>query len=116
MNKIWYIDIDGKSEGPFSVDDLSRDLRITPDTLVWKAGFKSWKPMREVPELKEVFADKPGSKKPKPAEPELPAKTTLPPQDELVLDLKREPPYFFWFLIIIAAIIYFFTQFFWNRG
>jgi hypothetical protein len=116
MDKIWYIDVNGKSEGPFSIDDLRRDLRITPDTLVWKEGFPSWKPIRKVPELKAVFADEPDPKKPKPADPELPAKAVPPSQSELVLDLKKEPPYFFWFLIIIAAIIYFLTQLFWSRA
>lgn len=113
MDKIWYINVDDKSEGPFSVDDLRRDPRVTPDTLVWREGFKSWKPIRAVPELKDVFADDHNTKKPKPFE--VPAKATSTPQNELVLDLKKEPPYFFWFLILIAVSIYFLTQLFWSQ-
>ena len=57
MMKEWFIQIDGSSQGPYSIEDLKRDDRITPDTLVWKEGFANWVPMRKVAELEEVFRD-----------------------------------------------------------
>lgn len=115
MEKIWYIDIQGKREGPFSFFDLRRDDRINPDTLVWKKGFSNWKPIRDVPELKEVFADeKPHEDEEKP-EDEGRIKPILP-QDEIVLDLQKGPPYFFWFFFFLIAVAYFLSQLLWMRS
>lgn len=112
MNKIWYINIDGKQEGPFSILDLKKDTRITPETLVWKEGFPNWKPIGQVPELKDVFADESPNEEKKPEE----TKKSSPilPQDEIVLDMRNEPPYFFWLLLLVAILVYFLTQIFWT--
>lgn len=112
MKKIWFIDINGKREGPYSIFDLKRDLRITPDTLVWREGFTKWKKMRDVLELKEVFADEKSKDK------DLNDKGCLitTPREEIILDLRKEPPYLFWMLIIILlALLYATFQFFWVR-
>jgi hypothetical protein len=112
MEKIWFINIKGQKEGPFSIFDLKRDLRITPDTMVWKEGFSKWKKIRDVQELKEVFADEKQSKK------NLLDKNhvALTSQEEIILDLRKDPPYFFWMLIILLAIaLYVSTQIFWFK-
>ena len=57
MEAQWFIKIDGQKEGPYSELDLKRHLELTPDTLVWKPGWKEWKPIRDVPELKHLFHD-----------------------------------------------------------
>lgn len=57
QDKIWFIIIDGQKEGPFSIQDLKHHPRMTPDTLVWKEGFKQWIPARKVAELKSIFED-----------------------------------------------------------
>lgn len=111
--KIWFININGKREGPFSISDLKRDLRITPDTLVWREGFAEWKKMRDVQELKEVFADEKSKDKE-----DLNGKGCLlaTPRDEIILDLRKEPPYLFWMMmIILLALLYATFQFFWVR-
>ncbi|MBA3817076.1 MAG: DUF4339 domain-containing protein [Parachlamydiaceae bacterium] len=114
MKKIWFIVLKEKKEGPFSIIELKRDIRITPDTLVWKEGFSNWKKMREVEELKEVFSD----------ENENPKKTDdlidkpcliITPQDEIILDLQKEPPYLLWILIVLLLLLYVTFQFFWVR-
>lgn len=102
MEKIWFIDIGGKTEGPFSFYDLRADSRITPDTWVWKKGFEGWKKAREVPELRSLFEDStPNDEEPV----TLVKKTTLPPRDELTLEM-REPPYLWWIIIAILALSY----------
>lgn len=107
MNKIWFILIDRKREGPLSYDDLKFDNRLTPDTLIWKEGFDDWKMIRDVPELKELFNDSAEQSEQKESQPEVFDKKTA--QDELVMDFK-EPPYFLWFLVALISIIYVFLR------
>lgn len=111
MNKIWYIEISGKTEGPWSVKDLKRDRRITPDTLVWKEGFTKWVPIRDVPELKIVFAD--DTKSPEDIEnPNIVRLKSSPisTDNQLVLDLQTNPPYFFWILVALTVLFYAFLH------
>lgn len=112
MKKIWFIFIKGSKEGPFSVFDLKNDHRITPDTLVWKEGFSKWKKIRDVQELKEVFADEKSK-----TDSDLIDKGRLiiTPREEIILDLQKEPPYLFWVLIILLVLLYAMFQFFWIR-
>lgn len=108
MNKIWFIWIDGMKEGPYNAIDLKRDPRITPDTLVWKEGFKEWKAIRHVGELKEIFKDKPESKP-------LHENTPLPigkgaPEEE-ALTLQNDPfQFYLWLLVIVLITLYLFYQ------
>lgn len=103
LNKIWFVLINEKREGPFSFDDLQNDSRLTPDTLIWKEGFQDWKKIRDVPELKKLFKD-----------PEEVTQTDDKPaifdkkstQNELVMDFSHEPPYFLWLLIALIAFFY----------
>ena len=103
MDKKWYVLINNKREGPFSITELKRDLRLTPDTLVWREGFLLWKKMRDVPELLELFQDEkePDSKK-------LPINNgiTQANQDELVLDIGQQPPFLIWILLAAIVLLY----------
>ncbi|QLH34784.1 MAG: DUF4339 domain-containing protein [Parachlamydiaceae bacterium] len=55
QSKIWFIYLEGQKEGPFTLLELKRHPRMTPDTLVWKEGFKTWIPARKVPELQSLL-------------------------------------------------------------
>lgn len=59
MEKEWYILFDQDEEGPFSLADISRDERITPDTWVRHQSAQEWKRARFIKELELVFKDKP---------------------------------------------------------
>lgn len=110
MKKEWYINIEGKIEGPYSTLDLRYDLRITPATLVWKEGFEKWVPIGSVAELKDVFKD------PEEASPQITQNVNSDKnrtQNELVLDYSGEPPDFLWLLVIILVLIYFLIQLYW---
>jgi membrane protease subunit (stomatin/prohibitin family) len=53
-----YIALDGQQSGPFDEATLRSHAaagRLTPDTLVWKAGLASWTPARDVPELATIL-------------------------------------------------------------
>ncbi|WP_068467909.1 DUF4339 domain-containing protein [Candidatus Protochlamydia phocaeensis] len=111
MSREWYILIQNERAGPYSIQELKIDERITPDTLVWKEGWKDWLAMRFVPELKEVFEDKPESKpiyediKPKPLSADL-------MQEQEALTLQQDPyQLFLWILLFILILIYLFYQF-----
>jgi GYF domain 2 len=104
MNRIWFVLIKGKQEGPFSYEELQNDDRLTPDNFVWKQGFDDWKRIRDVPELKELFKDKPEETEQEDEENIVFKKK--PPQDELVMDLGEEPPIFLWILLVLITLIY----------
>ena len=55
MDKIWYIFINEKQEGPYSFDDLKKDQRISPDTYAWCDGMADWQKIEDIPELDELF-------------------------------------------------------------
>lgn len=102
--KEWYLLINEKREGPFSFQELKDNPQVTPDTLAWKKGMHGWVAIRHIPELKELFQDKPESKplhddENKPISPDL--------LQEEALTLQRDPSQFFlWLLIIILIILY----------
>lgn len=102
MNKCWFIWQASKHEGPFSYEDLKNNRSLTPDTLVWKEGMSGWKPIRNVPELKNLFKDEENDDE----ENEENLLGTVP-QDEIALPLNdAEPPLLLWLLIAILVIIY----------
>ena len=102
--KIWYIQIEGKKEGPFTPAELKRDARVTPDTLVWKKGYNDWVPIRFVKELAEVFADeKKAGAPPEDLEEGLVAKVDA--SDQLTLAIREDPPHFFFWLLVVAILL-----------
>jgi GYF domain 2 len=110
MEKVWYIEVEGKREGPFSIAQLKRDKRITPDTLVWKKSFSTWIPIRNVPELKIIFEDSPIQEVIKPVF----DKKKLP-LNEIAIDFREDPPFFYLWLIIAATIAsYILYELFWR--
>ena len=110
MDKIWFIIIDNKSEGPFTYDELRCDTRIVPDTLAWREGFVNWKKISDIPELKTIFEDV--SKKDDEEE-QISLLKKDPLQDELVLemlDMRQEPPYFIWIILALVSLLYIILQ------
>lgn len=106
MEKIWYILINDHREGPFSPEDLKKDSRISPETLVWREGFEEWVPIGQVPELGSVFKDT--------EEVEEEAEETLPEEEEISLPMREKPPFFFYIFLLVAIcfFIYFFIKYF----
>lgn len=110
--KEWYVKFDGKKEGPFSISDLRQDRRITPETLVWKEGYKDWVPIGKVKELKKVFVDE-GAEQQEPTDKGGDARTRITP-DGLVIDARNEPPnVLLWIAVLLLLFLYVGLKFKW---
>lgn len=106
MEKIWYLKINGKPQGPYSIEELKSLREVTPDTLVWYPPLKEWVPMRSVPELQEVFIDPETPEEKENDEEEFPGKENVKAADELVLELPTAgPPVPFWIFAILMLMI-----------
>lgn len=102
MEEVWYIKIFKGVEGPFTKSDLKKDLRITPDTFVWREGFEEWKEIKDVPELEDLFEEEVAVEE---AEDEEATIEFL--DDEIVLENQVEPPSnLYWVLIILIIVSY----------
>lgn len=96
--KVWYIKIDDREEGPYSFLDLRGDSRVTPDTLARKVNNPMWRPIRQIAELKRLFYEE------NPDEVEDDGVKKIKPQDELVLEMNKDPKYLFWALMLIILL------------
>jgi len=108
--KEWFIIVDNQQAGPFSLYDLKRNPRFTPDTLVWKKGYKEWTPARLVLEMKLLFKDAP---KPVPLH-EKPGnsnglKGDYAQDNQATLTLQQDPyPLLLLMILILLLILYVF--------
>lgn len=57
MSREWYVKLQGKEKGPYSISQLKDLPKFSPDTLVWKEGFPEWVKAGSVEELEEIFID-----------------------------------------------------------
>lgn len=100
-HKIWYLWVNGKEEGPYSFNEIRCHPALTPNLLVRQEGSKQWVPIRNVPELKQLFED---------AEeltlPEKEENIGKPDGDELTLSLQEPSPFWFWLLVIAIVLVY----------
>ena len=110
MIPVWYVKINEKKEGPYTRVQLRYHPKVTPDTLVWKEGFPDWKPLREVPELQDIFQD---------SSEELPGATLIKPKfkkpfenDELALEYKQDPYNLIWLLVLFIVLLYVIYRFY----
>ncbi len=111
MDKIWFVDVNGKQEGPFSIQELKSLTAITPDTLVWREGFDQWRAIRKVHELEDLFKDEQDSEEDDSEENKLNPKK-IPDDDELALSLPGEFPPVIWLMLILLALSYLMYYFF----
>ena len=52
---IYYMVVDEKSTGPYSLDEITLHPALRPETLVWKPGIENWVPASSLPELSPAF-------------------------------------------------------------
>lgn len=100
MDKIWYIIVDGSTEGPFTQEELKTHPYVTPDTLCWKDAMEKWTPIRDVEELKDLFKEPDASAK----EEEVEANGEVPNVD-LALAIKKDPPFLILWLLLAAFVL-----------
>lgn len=111
--KEWFIIIENQQAGPFSLLELKANSHFTPDTLVWKKGFKEWIKARFVPELQQLFKDE---IEPRALhEPEEGLESDLGQQSQATLTLQQDPYQFIlWILLLLLLIFYTFYQFYYK--
>jgi len=109
MEKIWFIHLNNKTEGPFTIIELKIDKRLTPDTLVWKEGFDGWKRIKEVEELKDLFEEEELT----PSD-ELPL-GSLPSDSEITLGIQKEPPFLLFWVIVLMLVFGYMTYLYVNN-
>ncbi len=106
--KEWFIIVEHQQEGPYSLQDLKRDRRFTPDTLVWKKGFQEWIPARFIPEMKLIFKDEPKVKALHESEKGNALESDL---GQATLAMQQDPYQFWlWLLVFLLVILYTFYQ------
>ncbi len=105
----WYLLIEKRQWGPYSLAELKKDPRFTPDTLVRKKGTKTWTQARFIPELKQLFKD------------EEPLSTPLfdfkrgEGGAQAAIAMRPDPfPFFILFLVVILVLFYFVLYFFYT--
>ena len=52
---IYYMVVDEKSTGPYTLDEITLHPALTPETLVWKPGIDNWVSAKTLPELMPAF-------------------------------------------------------------
>lgn len=101
--KKWFILINGRKEGPYSVQDLAKDPRFLPDTLVWSVGYHNWVEAQTVPELAKIFGLE--------AEEDTESNKCFGSSPVVALDQGNyDPPWFIWFILFLSLVIYFFAK------
>ena len=53
--QIYYMVVDEKSTGPFTLAEVILHPQLTPETLVWKPGIENWVAANTLPELSPAF-------------------------------------------------------------
>ena len=54
----WFLAINGKSEGPFTVDEVGGRIRsgqVTPQTLAYTQGMSDWTPLGQLQQFRSLF-------------------------------------------------------------
>lgn len=107
LDKIWFIKVDERKEGPYNIQDLKHHPRMTPDTLVWKEGFKDWILARFVPELKVLFEDE---KQGEELHDRFRAQKVILEDSTLALEGSNFPFLFYWLIILLIVFAYLFFK------
>lgn len=55
----YYMVVDEKSTGPFTLAEVILHPKLTPETLVWKPGIENWVSANSLPELAPAFISPP---------------------------------------------------------
>lgn len=59
---LYYMVVDEKSTGPYTLDEITLHPALTPETLVWKPGIENWIAAKTLPELAPAFVNQQNQK------------------------------------------------------
>lgn len=103
--KEWYILVDQQELGPYSLEELRRDLRFTPDTPVRRKKNEEWVSARFINELQEVFKDK-GEPPPHHGMDEEEGFEAALEESQIVLRLQPDPYHYFLWILLLIILLY----------
>src|SRR5688572_15946588 len=66
----WYLAISNKSEGPFTVEEITNRIRagqVTPQTLTFSQGMTDWTPLVQIPQFHSLFRSETAAPPPVPS-------------------------------------------------
>ncbi|MDP1879896.1 MAG: DUF4339 domain-containing protein [Parachlamydiaceae bacterium] len=107
--KEWWIRVGDQQIGPLSIKELKKNIYFTPDTYVWKKGWKEWIQAKDVPQLNEAFKDDPVGQ---PLHENSSIKTAPSSERIETLDLWYDPYMFLlWIILMIMILLYTYNQF-----
>lgn len=93
----WFIVWEGKQQGPYTFRELQRMEGLTPETLAWREGMSEWLPIREIPELKDLFKEE----------------AVEGFGEDLAVNFPQaDPSLFFWLVFLIILVAYALLQIF----
>lgn len=98
----WYIQVDGKKQGPYSFAALKEHPRISPFTLAKKKNRvrSHWKMMGQIPELAPLF------QKTKKVERSNPKKRPMRGLSDVLIHSSNIGTFIFWAVIALLIILY----------
>lgn len=107
--KEWFILINFVEEGPYSINELKKDLRLSPSTLVRRKDMKEWQAIGSIAELKDVFKD--DERDILEEAPDHSKEYEDMPDSQLTLTVQSDPGNFIiWLIIILVIIIWVYFQ------
>lgn len=114
MSKKWFISIDGKAKGPYTLQELKTMPRISPDTLVCPEGGEKWEIAGHFSELHVLFEEESQDTEEDEIESlDSEKESYAPVDDELALDSGLDPidPNFIYlYALLIILILYLYMR------
>lgn len=100
----WYLRTAEGEEGPLTLEQLRRHPQLTPDAWVRRSDGTAWRRARDVPELRDLFADE------APLDDQNRGRTIIGNatlSEEIALTLAPEPsPWLIWLLFVLVILVY----------
>jgi len=105
--KEWFIIMDNQQSGPYTLSELEKNPRFTPDTLVWKKGYKEWTKARFILELRDLFKDKPRDRPVKSPDKKSSIKSDCVQESQAALTLQQDPFQFLLWVILFLIVVFY---------
>lgn len=101
LDPVWYAIFFDKIEGPFTLDELALDWRLTPETLIRLEGESAYLPAWDFPLIRAILKIQEKEKK------SLQQKAEEKPEtrDEVIAINRSLGPNFFWYLLLVIIMI-----------
>ncbi len=101
LDPVWYAIFSDKIEGPFTLEELALDWRLTPETLMRLEGESAFLPAWDFPLIRAVLKIQEKEKKSL----QLKTEEKLENRDEVIVLDRSLGPNFFWYLLLVLIMI-----------